>query len=163
MTFIRQKSFLWTFVSAICILSVYLLNCTKPTEPEYDPTRYSGIWEGNNTTQNLPLFLSVNEEGVIDSVAVGIRLSAGLGYCTTYFFAEEDWEIESDSFNVPVKIYSGNVRTILHGHFSNDNKVSGTYNGFSGSFSFMCGSSYFVGTGYLFSSGEWEATMTDSL
>jgi hypothetical protein len=150
-----MKRFFLFFVLSFCL--TFLLTCSEddPTGPADNPSQYAGTWEGN-TSRNRPVFMRVNQQGVIDSIAVRISMSIGTGTCTAYFRSGSNININNDEFSASVS-FSG-VSVTLSGRFTSSNSVSGSYNGYTGSFSIACGTSLIIGSGTLFSSATWDAT-----
>ena len=146
-----------SYLYILCVCLTFSLGCDsdEPAGPGSNPTQYAGTWEGN-TSKNKPVFIRVNQQGVIDSISVRISMSVGLGTCTAYFHSSTNVEIKNDEFSASIS-FSG-VSTTFTGKFTSQNSVNGSYGGYSGSFSIVCGGSLIVGTGTLFSSGTWNAT-----
>lgn len=123
----------------------------------------AGNWSGT-TSQNLPVNFRIDEDGMIRDLVVRMRMSFP-GFppsnCTANMIREEPIEIVDSKFEIvlayPPEV--ANVFTSFRGSFSNEEAVSGTYDGFTGSFFVRCGGSIIFGTGgTLISPGTWSAT-----
>ncbi|MFQ5768914.1 MAG: PEGA domain-containing protein [bacterium] len=117
---------------------------------------YAGNWSGS-TSQNLSVNFHVTDEGVIDNLVVRIRLNFFTFTCTGPFSAGENITIEDGKFDATVRNPATNIFTTLHGTFSSSTAVSGDYDGYSGSFSIICGSKFSIGTASPLSAGTWQA------
>jgi hypothetical protein len=115
----------------------------------------TGIY-GGTTDENDPIIIAVSGNGhVITDFVIWIEMSVGMGTCTAPFTTSECVvEITGSSFEVDVSYF--NVFTTVRGSF-NGTTVSGGYDGYSGSFSIICGNYFIIGTGTLFGDGTWEA------
>jgi len=121
-------------------------------------SQYAGTWMGT-TSQNLPVFFRVNSQGVVDSLTARLRLNFPTFTCTGTFPATPPIAINAARVDAVVGLPAvTNIGTTLHGTFSSATSVSGTYDGFSGSFFITCGSTFSVGTGSPLAAGTWQAT-----
>jgi hypothetical protein len=99
----------------------------------------------------------VSSTGAIDSLSITVRLSVGMGSCTGPLLLSAPAALQGSSFNASLEFPGSNITSSASGTFSGSS-VSGSYQGYSGSFSLICGSSYIVGSGSPLSSGTWQAT-----
>jgi hypothetical protein len=121
---------------------------------------FAGIWMGN-TSQNLPVYMNVADDGFIDSLVVRLRLNFINFTCTINYIRNALVEVKNDTFDAFLGVPITNVSTTLHGTFSSDTTVGGTYDGFSGSYFIICGSTVSFGTGGTqLSAGTWQARKT---
>lgn len=111
-----------------------------------------GQWSGT-TGQNLPVRMRINAGGSIDSVTVRLTATFGLSTCTGTV-VRTDVRINADStFETTVGI---GFPTTMRGRFTTANTVSGTIDGYSGSFGVVCGPMVMIGTGSPWSAMQWQ-------
>jgi hypothetical protein len=142
-------------MSLIC-LSVLLWGCggDSPSEPEAES--YAGVWVGQ-TSANRAVRMVVSPSGAVDSLSITVRVSVGMGSCTGPLLLSAPASLQGSSLSATLEFPGSNITTTASGAFSGSS-VSGSYQGYSGSFSLICGGSYIVGTGSPLSSGTWQAT-----
>jgi len=132
------------------------LNWDAPALVQISP--YLGTWTGS-TSQNLSFYMRVADDSFIDSLNARIRLSFPTFTCTGDFLAGLT-EVTANRFDARVSNPSTNITTTYHGTFASETSVNGTYDGYSGSFFIICGSTVSFGTASPLSSGTWQATKT---
>jgi len=153
------------FFIIITLLIFIILACTKdksptkPEEPQISP--YAGVWKGT-TSNNRPIYFSITEQGMIDSLAVDIKIYLGSYNCVITYTADSI-HVEADSFAAFLYVPVTNVSTTLHGTFTSDNTATGTYDEFSDDYFFSNGSIFIIGTGGTqMRAGTWEASKQGS-
>lgn len=144
----------WVVAGALILVIGW--GCDSSTEPEPD---YSGIWVGQ-TAADRDVRMVIGPSGSIDSLSVRVRLSVGIGTCTGPMLLDAPASVSGSSFSATVKFPGSDITSTVEGTFSSETSVSGTYEGYSGSFSLLCGSYYIVGTGSPLSAGSFTATKT---
>lgn len=144
-----------TFIISIILACSKDNSPTKPEEPKISP--YAGVWEGTSSS-NRPIYFSITEQGMIDSLAVKIKIYLGSYNCVITYTADSIY-VEADSFAAFLYVPVTNVSTTLHGTFTSDNTATGTYEKFSGDYFFSDGNIFIIGTGGTqMSAGTWEAS-----
>ncbi|HLF19404.1 MAG TPA: hypothetical protein VI704_01310 [Bacteroidota bacterium] len=149
--------------SSLVILVVTCLSCksddsTSPTSASV--AQYAGVWTGT-TGQSQPIYFRINSSGVVDSLKVTIRMSVGLGTCTAPFYKDTTVTIQGNTFAARVSYVGASFKTTVRGTLGSSSSSSGTYDGYGGSFSLICGSTFSVGTaGSIISQGTFTATKT---
>ena len=120
--------------------------------------RFAGIYTGK-TGQNLPVYMDVADDGFIDSLNVRIMLYFPGFTCTVDYQQNTATEIQNTNFDARLSWLLTNVYTTLHGNFSENDAVSGTYDKYSGAYFIYCGSMLSFGTGGTqLGSGTWQAS-----
>lgn len=142
----------WGALAAAWIMATA---CSGGTEP--DVLDYSGVWEGL-TGSNRDVRMVVGSAGTIDSLSIRVRLTLGGGTCTGPLLLDGPVSIQGNSFTASTYFPGSTIVSQVQGTFSSATSMSGTYQGQSGSFSLLCGSSFSVGTGSLLSAGTFQAT-----
>jgi len=111
-----------------------------------------GQWNGT-TGQNLPVRMRINAAGSIDSLAVRLTATFGLSTCTGTV-VKTGVTINADStFETTVGI---GFPTLMRGRFTTATTVSGTIDGYSGSFGVVCGAMVMIGAGSPWSTIQWQ-------
>jgi hypothetical protein len=157
---LAMKNVLSLVVLMACLslsLSCKKDQATAPVEPS--PAQYAGVWTGT-TDQSLPVYFRVTQTGVVDSLTVRIRLYVGMSTCTGTFVKDSACMIQGGAFVARVMLPGSSVSTRMRTTLSSPGAAGGTYDGYSGSFSIICGSSYMVGTGSIMGKTIWQATKT---
>lgn len=121
-----------------------------------------GIYRGM-TSQDLPIEIHVGANNIIERLVLRIRMSLGTGTCTIDFTPTAEAEsitITNGQFQATVSPpRSQGISSTINGSF-HGTAVSGSYKGFSGEFSLVCGLHLITGTaGLLFSDGTFTAVL----
>lgn len=132
------------------------LSWNAPAPAQISP--YLGAWTGT-TSQGLAFYLRVADDNFIDSLNARIRLSFPTFTCTGDFLASLV-EVQGNKFDARVSNPATNITSTFHGTFASETGVSGTYDGYSGSYFIICGSIFSFGTASPLSAGTWQATKT---
>jgi hypothetical protein len=152
MTHVLHRALTTTLALAI------LAGCSSDGGTGPGAAQYAGTWSGT-TGQNLPIFFRVTPQGAIDSLTIRLRLSFPTFTCTATFPATPPIAVQGQQFNAQVGIPAiTNITTMVHGTFSSATAATGTYDGFSGALSLICGNSVVTGTGSPLAAGTWQAT-----
>jgi len=145
----------------VIILIFIILACSKdksptgPGEPQISP--YEGVWEGT-TSKNRQIYFSITEQGMIDSLAVKIKIYLG-NYSAVITYTADSIDVEADSFAAFLYVPVTNVSTKLHGTFTSYNTVTGSYDEFSDNYFFSDGNIFIIGTGGTqMRAGTWQAS-----
>jgi hypothetical protein len=122
-------------------------------------SQYAGAWVGR-TSGNQDLGFTVSDDGEVDSLIVFLRLSLGASTCTGPAHAFVGSHMITDgSFSIPVAFPGSNVTTTLEGSFAVDGtSATGSFAGFSGGFTALCGNNLTFGTGSPLASGTFSVT-----
>jgi len=155
-----MKTLASLLVMLLC--SALLLSCKKEqsTAPvDTSPAQYAGVWTGT-TDQSLPVYFRITQTGLVDSLTVRIRLYIGLSTCTGTFIKDSVTTVQGGAFVARVMLPGSNVSTRVRTTLSSSTGGSGTYDGYSGSFSIICGSSFTMGTGSIMGKTTWQASKT---
>jgi len=142
------------------LLLCLVLNCKKdqPTAPETSIEQYGGTWTGT-TGQGLPIYIHITQAGMIDSLTVRISVYVGLSSCTGTFTKDSVCSLKNGSFVARVMLPGSSLVTRVRGSLSSSSSGSGTYDGYGGSFSLICGSSFMIGTsGSLIGKASWTVS-----
>ncbi|MBM4167741.1 MAG: hypothetical protein FJ215_01080 [Ignavibacteria bacterium] len=141
------------------------LSCSKddPTSPDpgsANVAQYAGTWTGT-TGQSLPVYFHVKPNGEIDSLTIRIRMSFPTFTCLATFDKDSAITVQGNSFVARVKYAGANFVTRVHATLGSSSAADGSYDGYGGSFSIVCGSIISMGTaGTVISKGTWSATKT---
>jgi hypothetical protein len=132
---------------------------TKAKSDEVNPAEYAGIWTGT-TGNSYPVYIHVTNDGIIDSLAIGVTMYFPSFSCTAYFFADTTVQIVKSKFSADISTPASNLYTTMHGTFSSLTAVSGTYDDYyTTSFYAFCGGYLTIGTGSAGINGTtWQAT-----
>ena len=114
--------------------------------------KLGGEWSGT-TDQNLPIRMRVNASGFIDSLTVRLTAAFGPSTCTGTV-VRTGVPIHADgTFETTVGI---GFTTALRGRFSAGTTVSGTIEGYSGSYGVACGAMVMIGSGSPWNTTQWQ-------
>jgi hypothetical protein len=145
--------------------AILLGSCGKdePTGPDTSTpsvAQYAGVWAGT-TGQSLPVYFRINSAGEIDSLTIRIRMSLPTFTCTATFVKDSSVTVRGNSFVARVMFAGASFVTRVRVTLSSESSSQGSYDGYGGSFSLICGSSWSMGTaGSIISPGTWVATKT---
>ncbi len=153
----------WLMTSAWVSLLV-LNGCTKdestgPDTGTPNVAQYAGVWTGT-TDQRLPVYFRITSSGVVDSLTIRIRMEFPTFTCTATFNKDTTVSVQGNSFVARVK-YAGstNIITRVRATLSSASSSQGSYDGYGGSFSLVCGSTFATGfTSTIIDQGTWTAT-----
>ncbi len=154
------------------LFRVFLLGCVlvsisckkdEPTSPagSVSVAQYAGVWTGT-TGQGFPIYFRITSAGIIDSLTIRIRMSFSTFTCTAPFDKDSTVSVQGNSFVAKVR-YAGssNIITRVRATLNSASESVGSYDGYGGSFSIICGSVFAVGTaGSIISQSTWTATKT---
>ena len=117
-----------------------------------------GFWVGF-TSQDRTISFRVTDQDVIEQLGVRIQASLFGGTCTANFAPAENVPVTDAAFvaSLTNQFFVG-LSTTVQGSFSSSSRASGSVDGYDGTFSVLCGSSLFAGTGSLWSDQTWEAS-----
>jgi len=151
-----QVSFLLMLLLLICVACNNGKNPVKPQEPKISP--YSGIWQGKNS-QNNSIFFQVTDEGIVDTLAIRLKMSFVTFSVTANFIPDTTCNVKNDTFCIVAKLppVISNIFTTLHGTFNSDSSASGKYDKFYGSFYIITTNYASFGTGTALNAGTWNA------
>lgn len=150
-------------VSSIAIALLIVSGCKKdePTGPNTSTPNvalYAGVWTGT-TGQSLPVYFHINSSGVVDSLTIRIRMSLATFTCTATFFKDSTVTMQGNTFVARVSYAGASFVTWVRATLSSESASQGTYDGYGGSFSLICGSTFSYGTASsIISQGTWSAT-----
>ncbi|HEY4613528.1 MAG TPA: hypothetical protein VII11_11150 [Bacteroidota bacterium] len=154
------------FAVLLVFLAFVVLSCSKDesssTGPDNTPAvaQYAGVWTGT-TGQSQPVYFRINSSGEVDSLTIRIRMSiAGVGTCTATFVKDSTTKIQGNSFVAKIQFSGASFVSRMRATLGSSSSSSGTYDGYSGGFSLICGSSFTIGTGSPLGGGTWTATKT---
>jgi hypothetical protein len=102
--------------------------------------------------------LVVGANNVVDTLRITVRLSVGLSTCTGPLVLQTAVPIQGGRFTAQTTFVGSSVQSTATGTFASPQSIGGTFEGYSGSFSLVCGSSFIIGSGSPLSSGTWQAT-----
>jgi len=126
--------------------------------PPPDTGKYMGLWKGT-TSQNLPIQFAVDAGGVLLGLQVTVAMNLGSSTCTGPLTLDATQQLVGNSFSGTASYPLGSVFTTVSGTFDSTSAAHGTFEGFSGGYSLICGSSLIISTGgTLFSNKTWQAT-----
>ncbi len=127
------------------------------------PSRFAGKWQGETNT-GREVSMSVTDEGIVDSMRIYVRMYFVTFYCTGPLLPSPDSTIviEGDEFSHEFFFPLSNITSTVHGVFSSESTADGTYSGYSGSFTLICGSTLAFGSGSPLAAGSWEVTKDGS-
>jgi hypothetical protein len=116
-----------------------------------------GVWTGM-TAANRNVQLCVAENALQDAL-VTVRLSFPTFSCTGPLTITDPVPINSGTFSGLFTFPGSTISTTVRGTFSSSTAMSGSHDGYSGSFLILCGSTFSLGTGSgILSSGTYTAT-----
>lgn len=159
-----MKSVIRTILPVTVFFMMVLIGCDKdePSGPSASNVgQYAGVWTGT-TGQNMTVYFRINASGVVDSLTARIRMQFPTFTCTALFQKDSTSTVQGNSFVAKIR-YAGSSNIVSHirGTFSSSTAAQGTYDGYGGQFSIICGSTFAVGvTGTIISAGTWSATKT---
>jgi hypothetical protein len=111
-----------------------------------------GQWNGT-TAQNLPVRMRLNATGGIDSLTIRLTATFGLSTCTGTV-VKTGVPINADStFETTVGL---GFPSSMRGRFTSAATVSGTIDGYSGSYGLVCDAMVMIGTGSPWSTIQWQ-------
>ena len=118
---------------------------------------YEGVWTGT-TAANRNVELCVAENALQDAL-VTVRLSFPTFTCTGPLTITDSVPITGSAFSSSFTFPGSNISTTVRGTFTSSTAMSGSHDGYSGSFLIICGSSVALGTsGGILSAGTYTAT-----
>jgi hypothetical protein len=117
----------------------------------------AGNWNGS-TSQGLSVSFTVTDSGTVENLVVRLRLDFPTFTCTGPFTSSSSIQIKNGNFSANLSNPATNIYTTLRGSFVSNNTVSGSYDGYSGGFSIICGSTFSFGTGSPLRAGTWQAS-----
>jgi hypothetical protein len=118
---------------------------------------YEGVWTGT-TAANRNVELCVAENALQDAL-VTVRLSFPTFTCTGPLTITDSVPITGSAFSSSFTFPGSTISTTVRGNFTSSTAMSGSHDGYSGSFLIICGSSVALGTsGGILSAGTYTAT-----
>ncbi len=155
-----KKIILFKFPVLLFLATMVLFTCNKE---DLDLTTKSaaissGSFQGL-TSKNQDVYLHINEESEIDSIAVKIRVNFVTFYCTYTFYSKTDTPVEKEVqfeiqlTNPSIFICGSSSYPILKGTFSDVNNCAGIITAFM-----QCGG--YCGSSITFSSGSTVSEQT---
>lgn len=117
---------------------------------------YDGVWTGM-TNGNRTVDLCV-ADGRVQDALVRVRLSFPGFSCTGPLTIYNDVPIAGTTFSDRFSFPGSTIETIVRGTFNSPTAMSGSHDGFSGSYLIICGSSLAIGSGTVLSPGTYTAT-----
>jgi hypothetical protein len=119
---------------------------------------HDGVWKGT-TAGSRNVELCVADEAVQDAL-VTVRLSFPTFSCTGPLVLDHAVPITANAFSSSFDFPGSSIFTTVRGTFTSSTAMSGSHDGYSGSFFIICGSTFAIGTaGTILSPGTYTATI----
>jgi hypothetical protein len=117
---------------------------------------YDGVWTGMTNGSRTVEFCVA--DGAVQDALVRVRLSFGTFTCTGPLTIYDHVPISGTAFSDTFSFPGSTIETIVRGTFNSPTALSGSHDGFSGSYVIICGSSLAIGSGTVLSPGTYTAT-----
>ncbi|MGZ5432091.1 MAG: BACON domain-containing protein [Thermoanaerobaculia bacterium] len=117
---------------------------------------YDGIWTGMTAADRDVEFCVA--DGAVQDALVRVRLSFPSFSCTGPLTIYNAVPIAANAFGSVFSFPGSTISTTVRGTFTSSSAMTGSHDGFSGSYIIICGSTVGFGTGSVLSPGTYTAT-----
>lgn len=116
-----------------------------------------GVWKGlTSASRNVELCVA---DGAVQDASVTVRLSFPTFSCTGPLGIQSAVPISANAFSGSFNFPGSSIFTTVRGTFTSSTAMTGSHDGYSGSFFIVCGSAVAFGTaGTILSPGTYTAT-----